>query len=192
MAFRRLIAEPTRREYNKNHHIDFYEVINRAYNKATGLLHKRKGQKETEDSSWCSHSNDVRRAVAVLRSDLADVETISIYSINSMESPTGGNLTLPGTVGDSDQGLAGTHDPGLEHAEENIGPTEYGDYSLHESERVESDSNGQELPAHTQDIGIRRDEELYETQFRDQCEAEGLETDSYSGDEQGSFNIGDE
>ena len=64
--------------------------------------------------------------MAVLRSDLADVETISIYSINSMESPTGGNLALPGTVGDSDQGLAGTHDPGLEHADENIGLKENG------------------------------------------------------------------
>ena len=48
MAFRRLIAEPVRKEYNKNHQIDFYEAVNTAYNKAAGLLHKRKDQKEIE------------------------------------------------------------------------------------------------------------------------------------------------
>ena len=136
MAFRRLIAEPVRKEYNKNHPIDFYEAVNIAYNKAAGLLHKRKDQKEIEDYSWCSHPGDLRRAVAVLRSDLTDVETISSYSINSMESPTGGNSALPGTVGDIDQGLTGTQAPYLHPADENNDLKEY-DHSLHESEQVE-------------------------------------------------------
>ena len=143
MAFRRLVAEPVRKEYNKNHPTDFYETVNTAYNKVAGFLHKSKEQKETEEYSWCSHSGDLRRAVAVLRSDLTDVETISSYSSSSMESLTGGNSTLPGTVSDIDQGLAGTQAPDLRPAEENIDLEEYEEHSLHESEQVGSDSNEQ-------------------------------------------------
>ena len=192
MAFRRLIAEPIRREYNKNHPIDFYEAVNTAYNKVAGFLHKSKDQKETEDYSWCSHPGDIRRAVAVLRSDLADVETISIYSLSSMESPAGGNSTLPGTAGDGDQGLAGTRNPGLEHADGNNGLKEYEEHSLLESEQVESDSNEQEIPAPTHGINIRRDTELYESQYRNQPEAGSLEADSRSGNEQDSFDSEEE
>ena len=68
MAFRKYVGEPTRREFNRNHPVDLYEVINSAKEKATSFLHKRR-KKGTQETSWCSHTGGIRADLGVLRAD---------------------------------------------------------------------------------------------------------------------------
>ena len=98
MAFTKYIADPTRKEFNRNHPVDFYEAIVSTKEKVTAFLHqsKKKKLRRLQETSWSSHTEGVRADLAVLRHDLAEVSTISSYSLSSMESLSGGNKALPG------------------------------------------------------------------------------------------------
>ena len=94
MAFKSYISEPLRKKYSTTHQRDLYQDIVTTSNKIK-LIFKKEKKKSTLNTSWCSHTQGIRRDIGSLRTEIRGIDTLSWSSSDSRGTKTpmeGGNM----------------------------------------------------------------------------------------------------